>query len=99
MKYSMEVLSNYYKGIGKLSIQRQFDQRVLDGERVVDLKTLERIMDKPRADLPKMLLDLEKVFQNTLKQTSMAPKLTDKTVSFDILFLILNYQKHMLKKM
>ncbi|MGI4816422.1 MAG: hypothetical protein ACRYE7_00280 [Janthinobacterium lividum] len=85
IKYAINLLSNYYKGLGKLSIQRHFDQRVLDGERIVDLKTLEAIMDKPRKELPAMLTSLEATFREVIKKTNMAPKLTDKKVSFNIL--------------
>lgn len=81
LHYSMEVLSNYYKGIGKLAIQAQFDRRLLDGERVVDLKTLDGIMDQPKTDLPEMLSSLEKVFKRAFRKTNMAPRIEDKTVA------------------
>jgi len=87
----MDVVSKYCKGIGKLAIQRQFDQGLLDEERKVNLKTLDTIINKPRVDLPKMLSELEKVFKRALKKTNMAPRLSDKTVSFTILFLSLRH--------
>lgn len=87
IQYSMDVISNYYKGIGKLAVQRQFDVRLLDGERMVDLTILESIMDKPRTALPVMLSELENVFKKSFEKTHMAPRLTHNTVSFNILFL------------
>jgi len=83
IQYSMDVISNYYEGIGKLAVQRQFDVRLLDSERMVDLTILESIMDEPRTAISGMLLELENVF----KKTYMAPRLTHNTVSFNILFL------------
>lgn len=80
LNYSMDVLANYYRGIGKRSIQTQFDQRLLDSERVVDLKTLDTIMDKPRTELPGLLSALEKIFSKSIKNTKMAPKIDDKTI-------------------
>lgn len=81
LNYSMEILSNYYKGIGKMAIQTKFNQRMLDGERVVDLKTLDAIMDKPRAELPEMLSALEKVFTRVSSETKMAPMIDNKVIA------------------
>jgi hypothetical protein len=81
INYSMDALSCYYKGVGKLAVQTQFDRRLLDGERVVDLKTLEGIMDKPKTDLPEMLSSLEKVFKREFLKTNMGPRIEDKAVS------------------
>lgn len=77
IKFTMDVLSEKYKGAGKMSTQEQFTSKVLDVDSLPSFTLIKELVEKMRSDLLINLEALEEIFNKTTMKIDVSAKVID----------------------
>jgi len=77
MKFTMDVLSEKYKGAGKMSTQEQFTSKVLNVDSLPSFTLINELVEKMRLELVINLGTLEDTFNKTTMKIDVSAKLVD----------------------
>ncbi|MGI4816651.1 MAG: hypothetical protein ACRYE7_01540 [Janthinobacterium lividum] len=77
IKFTMDILSEKYKGAGKMTTQEKFTNKVLDVDSLPSFTLINELVEKMRSELLINLVELEVIFNKTTMKLDISAKVID----------------------